>query len=82
MEITLKYFVLYSVKEQHDSLMKILHIAYSLKAVTPILWVTGDFSPWLKRSGSEADHSPPNSAKFKNNGALPLFPRTFSLCGA
>jgi hypothetical protein len=39
MEIMLKYFVLYSVKKQHDSHEKNLHIAFSLKAVTDKTWV-------------------------------------------
>jgi hypothetical protein len=32
----------------------------------PIQWTPGRLSPWLKRSGSEADHSPPHSAVVKN----------------
>jgi hypothetical protein len=41
MKNMLKYFVLYSVKKkQHESLAKILHIAFSLRAATDETWVT------------------------------------------
>jgi hypothetical protein len=33
----------------------------------PIQWVPGALSPGVKRSGREADHSPPASAKVKKN---------------
>jgi len=32
----------------------------------PIQWVSGALTLGVKRSGREADHSPPSSAKFKN----------------
>jgi hypothetical protein len=32
----------------------------------PIQWVPGALSLGVKRPGSEADHSPPSSAKFRN----------------
>jgi hypothetical protein len=32
----------------------------------PIRWVTSTLSPWVKRPGHEADHSPPSNAKSKN----------------
>jgi hypothetical protein len=32
----------------------------------PIKWVLGAFSAGLKQPGSEADHTPPSSAKVKN----------------
>jgi hypothetical protein len=32
----------------------------------PIQWVPGAISPRVKRSGREADHSPPTSAEVKN----------------
>jgi hypothetical protein len=32
----------------------------------PIQWVPWAFSPEVKRSGCEADHSPPSSAEVKN----------------
>jgi hypothetical protein len=31
----------------------------------PIQWVSGAFSPGVKRPGREADHSPPASAEVK-----------------
>jgi hypothetical protein len=31
----------------------------------PIQWVPGALSPWVKRPGREADHSPPASAEVK-----------------
>jgi hypothetical protein len=33
---------------------------------SPIQWVQGALSPVAKRSGHEADHSPPSSVKVKN----------------
>jgi hypothetical protein len=33
----------------------------------PIQWVPGALSPGVKRSGREADHSPPTSAEVKEN---------------
>jgi hypothetical protein len=35
-------------------------------AQSPIQWIPGDLSLGVRRPGSEADHSPPSSAKFKN----------------
>jgi hypothetical protein len=35
-----------------------------------------------KRQGSEADHSPPSSAKVKNDGAIPPLSHMFSWRGA
>jgi hypothetical protein len=32
----------------------------------PVQWVPGALSPEIKRSGSEADHSPPSGADVKN----------------
>jgi hypothetical protein len=32
---------------------------------SPIQWVPGALSPWLKRQGREVDHSPPASADVK-----------------
>jgi hypothetical protein len=40
----------------------------------PIQWVPGDLSPEVKRPGSEADHSPPSSAKAKNGGHITSLP--------
>jgi hypothetical protein len=37
----------------------------------PIQLVPGPLSPGVKRPGREADHSPPSSAKDKNDGAIP-----------
>jgi hypothetical protein len=34
----------------------------------------GAISPVVKRTGSEADHSPPSNNKFKNGGAVPPLP--------
>jgi hypothetical protein len=33
--------------------------------------------PGMKRSGREADHSPPSSEEVKNNGAIPPLPHVF-----
>jgi hypothetical protein len=33
---------------------------------TPIQWIPGALSLGVKRSGREADHSPPSSAEIKN----------------
>jgi hypothetical protein len=38
----------------------------------PIQWVTGVFSPGIKRPGREADHSPPSSAEVKERAELYL----------
>jgi hypothetical protein len=35
---------------------------------------TGDSFPRIKWPGHEAGHSPPSSAKVKNDGAIPPFP--------
>jgi hypothetical protein len=40
----------------------------------PIQWVQRALSPVLKRPGHETDHSPPSSAKVKNDGAIPSLP--------
>jgi hypothetical protein len=40
----------------------------------PILWVPGALSPGVKRLGRGADHSPPSSAKIKNDEAKPPHP--------
>jgi hypothetical protein len=40
----------------------------------PIQWVSRALSPRLKRTGSEADHSPPSSTEVKNGGAIPPLP--------
>jgi hypothetical protein len=42
----------------------------------PIQWILGAVSPWVKRPGREADHSPPPSATVKNGRALPPLPHT------
>jgi hypothetical protein len=42
----------------------------------------GLFSPGLKRSRREADHSPPSMAKVKNGGAIPPLPHMFSWSNA
>jgi hypothetical protein len=42
----------------------------------PIQWVLGALSPWVKRQGPEADHSPPASAEVKKmwiNISTPLY---------
>jgi hypothetical protein len=36
----------------------------------PVQCVWGSVSPGIKRSGCGADHSPPSSAEFKNDGAI------------
>jgi hypothetical protein len=36
-----------------------------------IRWVPGALSQGLKQLGYEADHSPPSSAKVRNDGAIP-----------
>jgi hypothetical protein len=38
----------------------------------------GALSPGVKRSGHEADNSPPSSAEVKNGGAIPSLPHTSS----
>jgi hypothetical protein len=37
----------------------------------PVQWALGALSSGVKRSGCEADHSPPSGAKVKNGGAVP-----------
>jgi hypothetical protein len=32
----------------------------------PVQWITRAFTPGLKQSGREADHSPPSSVEVKN----------------
>jgi hypothetical protein len=41
-----------------------------------------ELSPGVKRTGREADHSPPTSAKVKNGGAIPPLPHAFLWRGA
>jgi hypothetical protein len=48
-------------------------------AQPPIQWVTVALSPEVKRSGREADHSPPPSAEVKNGEAIPPLPQTWCL---
>jgi hypothetical protein len=49
----------------------------------PIQWVPGAISLRMKRSGREADHSPPSSAKVKECVELDLHsPNTPSWCGS
>jgi hypothetical protein len=48
----------------------------------PIQWVSGLFSPGVKRQGREADHSPPSSAEVKKGGAILSLPHTSSWRGA
>jgi hypothetical protein len=43
---------------------------------------TGALSPWLRKPGLEADHSPPYCVQVKNGGAIPLLPHTSSRGGA
>jgi hypothetical protein len=40
----------------------------------PIQWVPEDLSSGVKRSGREANRSPPSSAEVKNGGAIPPLP--------
>jgi hypothetical protein len=42
----------------------------------PIKWIAGPVFPGVKRSGREADHSPPSNAEVKNDGAIPQLPHT------
>jgi hypothetical protein len=51
-------------------------------AKPPIQFVPGALSPWVKRQGREADHSPPSSTKIKNGGVIHSVPNTSSWCGA
>jgi hypothetical protein len=39
------------------------------------MWTDG-FSKEVKRSGREADHSPPSTAEVRNGGAMPPLPYT------
>jgi hypothetical protein len=48
---------------------------------SPIQCVPGALSLEVKRPGREAEHSRSSSAEFKNGGAIPLFPHTFSWRG-
>jgi hypothetical protein len=48
----------------------------------PIRWVTGALSLGVKRSGREADHSPPSSAEVKKREAIHPFPNMPSWRGA
>jgi hypothetical protein len=43
------------------------HVIETVLAPTqsPIQWITGAFSPEVKQSGLEADHSPPTSVEVK-----------------
>jgi hypothetical protein len=43
----------------------------------PIQWVWEAVSTGVKRSGREADHSPPFSVEVKNGGVIPSLPHTF-----
>jgi hypothetical protein len=49
----------------------------SIPAMRPtkpsIEWVLGTISPWVKRMGREADHSPPSSTEVKKSVAVPSF---------
>jgi hypothetical protein len=45
---------------------------------TPIQWVPGALSSWVKRPGRETDHSPPSSAEVRNGGAIPPIPHILS----
>jgi hypothetical protein len=42
----------------------------------PIQWVSGDLSPWIRRLGREADHSPPTSAEVKEIWSMHPLPHT------
>jgi hypothetical protein len=44
----------------------------------PIQWVPGAVSPWVKRSGHEANNSPSSSGEVKNGGAVLPYPHTSS----
>jgi hypothetical protein len=48
----------------------------------PVEWVPDAVSPGLNRQGHEAEHSPPSSAEFKNDGAIPPLTQKSSSCGA
>jgi hypothetical protein len=48
----------------------------------PIQWIPGSLSPGVKRSGREADHSPPASAKVKKMCIYTSTPHTSSWCSA
>jgi hypothetical protein len=37
-----------------------------IQVLGPIQWVPGDFPPWVKRPGHEADHSLPKCTAVKN----------------
>jgi hypothetical protein len=43
-----------------------INICREIGKTTPIQWVSGAFSPGVKRPGREADHSPLTSAEMKN----------------
>jgi hypothetical protein len=40
----------------------------------PIQLLSRALSPWIKRPGHGADHSPPTSAEVKTSGAIPPLP--------
>jgi hypothetical protein len=65
-----------------DRVKIVLFSAASRPALGPNLplvqWVLGAFSLWVKRPGSEADHSPPSSAEVKNGGVIPPLPHISS----
>jgi hypothetical protein len=46
-------------------------------------WAPGTLSPWVKRPGREADHSPPSNAEVKKTWIYTSTPpiRAHSLCG-
>jgi hypothetical protein len=49
---------------------------------SPIQWVLGTLSLWVKRRRREADLSPSSSAGVKNVGAIPPLSHRSSWCGA
>jgi hypothetical protein len=50
------------------------HLRENLKSYIPIKWVLGQFYPWVKLFGREAEHLPLSSAKVRKDGAVPQSP--------
>jgi hypothetical protein len=52
----------------------ILHKMQTVSEAHTAQWVSGAFSPDVKRPGREGDHSSPSRAEVNHGGAVPPFP--------
>jgi hypothetical protein len=54
----------------------------ALGSIPPLInWIPGILSPGVKRSGHEAEHSPPSSGEVKSGGAITPLSHTYSWRG-